>query len=253
MMPSTLRLGILLGCAALTTPALAQEGPAHAYVHLPPDTLGLACAPTVITGAPTSTLRITGGQDAGNRRIWSQGDLITINAGGSQVEVGQEFYVRRPQVARGGRIRANRLTTIRTVGWVKVYAVEEAMSLVTVVHGCDTFEIGDYLEPFELPTVPPTSTVRSKPERDHYAQVLLGTDRRTSSGERDYIVIDQGREQGITPGMNLVLYRNTKRPDNFLFELGEAVAVAVRDTTATVLITMSRDAIEEGDLVAMRK
>jgi len=227
MTPSTIRPGTLLGLVLLATPAMAQTGPAHAPVNLPAETIGLACAPTVVWGAPDRALRITGGQSSVNRRIYAQGDLITIGAGSNTVEVGQEFFVRRPVIVRGAKMSAKRPTTIRTVGWVRVYAVEEEMSLVTVTHGCDTIEVGDYLEPFTPPQVPPTSEVRSKAERDHYGAVLMGTDRRTSFGVSDYIVINQGSQDGITPGMNLVLYRNTKRPDNFLYDLGEAVAVDV--------------------------
>lgn len=249
---STARFGIL-GLVMLAAPAMAQTGPPHAAVNLPSDAIGLACAPTVVWGAPEVTMRVTGGQGTVNRRIYAQGDLITINAGASTVEVGQEFFVRRPLLARGARMSSKRPTTIRTVGWVRVYAVEDTMSLVTVTHGCDTIEVGDYLEPFVLPQLPPTSEVRSKPERDNYGEVLMGTDRRTSFGERDYVVINRGSQDGITPGMNLVFYRNTQRPDNFLFNLGEAVVLDVQGTTATVIVTVARDAIETGDLVAMRK
>ena len=44
--------------------------------------------------------------------------------------------------------------TIRTTGWIKVYAVDDEWSLVTVTHACDTIEVDDYLEPFKLPVVP---------------------------------------------------------------------------------------------------
>jgi hypothetical protein len=66
-------------------------------------------------------------------------------------------------------------------------------------------------------------------------------------------VVDRGSRQAVTPGMQFVLYRNTKQPENFLYDLGEAVAVDVREDTATLRVTVSRDAIQRGDFVAMRK
>ena len=43
-----------------------------------------------------------------------------------------------------------------------------------------------------------------------------------------------------------------QQPDNFLYELGEAVAVDVKKDASTLQVTMSRDAFSEGDHVAMR-
>ena len=105
------------------------------------------------------------------------------------------------------------------------------MSLATITHACDTIEIDDYLEPFELPVVPTVSKDRPKPERDNYGQVLVGTDRRTSFGKGDYFVIDRGSDHGVEVGAQFVVYRDKKQAENFLFEIGEAVAVEVKAET----------------------
>ena len=59
------------------------------------------------------------------------------------IEVGQEYYVRRAQAATIGPVGRNNPVTVRTTGWVKVWAVDPKMSLVTVSHACDSIEIGD--------------------------------------------------------------------------------------------------------------
>jgi hypothetical protein len=80
---------------------------------------------------------------------------VTINAGRKNaIEVGQEYYVRRLQVDRLAPVTRDTPATIRTTGWIKVYAVDDEWSLVTVTHACDTIEVDDYLEPFKLPVVP---------------------------------------------------------------------------------------------------
>jgi hypothetical protein len=249
------RIGVLLGATVLlAVPALAQKGPAPSFTDLAPDVLSLGCAPVMAIAPPEETLRITGGQDTGHRRIFGQSDLITINAGTRQnMEVGREYFVRRPIAERGKKPSPSKPAVIQTVGWVRVYGVEEDLSLVTVTHGCDTIEVGDYLEPFTLPSMPAASANRNRPERDNYGHVLLGSDRRTTFGKGDYLVVDRGSKHEVTPGTQFVLFRNTRLPENFLYDLGEAVAVDVRDNTATLLVTVSRDAIEGGDLVAMRK
>jgi hypothetical protein len=199
-------------------------------------------------------LRVTGGQDSFVRRIYAPGDLVTINAGSKNgIEVGQEYYVRRLQIANLARVSRETPAAIRTTGWIKVYAVDEDMSLATITHACDTIEVDDYLEPFKLPMVPTVSKDRPKPERDNYAKVLVGSDRRRSFGKGDYVVINRGTDFGIEVGSQFVLYRDKKMANNFLFEIGEGIATEVKADMATVLVTVSLDSIESGDYVALRR
>ena len=199
-------------------------------------------------------LRITGGQDSFVRRIHAPGDLVTINAGKKNgIEVGQEFYVRRMQISNQAAVTRDTPANIRTVGWIRVYAVDDEWSLVTVTHACDTIEIDDFLEPFALPELPPVSKDRPKPQRGNYALVVSGDDRRLSFGTGDYFVINQGSDHGIEKGSQFVVYRNKNQKENFLYELGEAVAVEVKPENTTLHVTMAIDAIQKGDLVALRR
>jgi hypothetical protein len=234
--------------------ALAQHGPAPASTHLSSELLSLACAPTVVSEAPAVPLRVTGGQDVTKRQSFAQGDLITINAGTRNgMTVGQEFYVRRPLTDRRAKISTAAPATIRTAGWLRVYAVDDEMSLATIVYGCDTVNVGDYLEPFVMPTPVAAAEARPKPERDNYGRVMMGQDRRFSFGKGDYLVVDRGKDHGIFPGAHLVFYHDKGETGNFLYEAGEAVAVDVRENTATLLVTLSRDAIAVNDYVSLRR
>jgi hypothetical protein len=251
---STAAVLVAAGLLAATSPARAQRGPAAASVHLSPEVLSLACSPTAALAQPMTPLRITGGQDSFVRQIFAQGDLVTINAGTKNgIEVGQEFFVRRLQVANREPITPDTPATVRTAGWIRVWAVDDDMSLATISHACDTIEVGDYLEPFSLPVVPTISKERPKAERDNYAKVLVGTDRRTTFGKGDYFVINRGSDFGIEPGSQFVLYRDKKQKENFLYEIGEAVATEVKADMATLHVTVSLDAIQSGDYVALRR
>ena len=243
-----------VGLVAATSPARAQRGPAATHTNLSPEVLSLACAPGAAIEPPMMPLRVTGGQDSFVRRIYAPSDLVTINAGSKNgIEVGQEYYVRRLQVANMAAISRETPAAIRTTGWIKVYAVDDDMSLATIMHACDTIEVDDYLEPFKLPVVPTVSKDRPKPERDNYGKVLVGSDRRTSFGKGDYFVINRGSEFGIEVGSQLVLYRDKKMANNFLFEIGEGIATDVKEGLTTVLVTVSLDAINPGDYVALRR
>src|SRR5262245_43300680 len=245
---------IAVGRLAATSRARAQRGPAATNTNLSPDLSSLASAPTAVNEPPMMPLRVTGGQDSFVRRTYAPGDLVTINAGiKNGIEVGQEYYVRRLQVANMAAISRDTPAAIRTTGWIRVYAVDDEMSLATITHACDTIEVNDYLEPFKLPVVPTVSQDRPKPERDNYAKVLVGSDRRKSFGKGDYVVINRGTDFGIEVGSQFVLYRDKKMASNFLFEIGEGIATEVKPDMTTVLVTVSLDAINSGDYVALRR
>jgi len=244
----------MAGLLAGGSTAAAQRGPAATAAKLPADILALACAPKAAFDEPNTPLRVTGGQDSAVRRIQMPGDLITINAGTQNgIRVGQEYYTRRVLVSRRERISRETPGTVATSGWIRVYAVDDAMSLATITHACDTVEIGDHLEPFALPTMPTVSAEKPKPERDNYGHVLTGNDRRAAFAKGDFFMLDRGSDHGIMPGAQFVIYRNKQQPENFLYELGEAFAVEVTPESSTLKVTLSRDAIQEGDLVAIRK
>ena len=253
---STAGVLIAVGLLAATSPARAQRGPAASSPHLSPEVLSLACSPSAALEPPATPLRITGGQDSFARRIYAPGDLVTINAGPQNgIEVGQEYYVRRLQTDNLAPISRDNPATIRTTGWIKVYAVDERdnLSLATITHACDTIEVDDYLEPFKLPVIPTVSKNRPKPERDNYGKVLVGTDRRASFGKGDYLVINRGSDHGIEVGAQFVLYRDKKQAENFLYEIGEGIATEVKPEMSTVHVTVSLDAIRSGDYVALRR
>jgi hypothetical protein len=242
----------LLAVSAL--PSSAQRGPAPTPTGLAEDVLALACAPRTAYDYPDQSLRVTGGQESFRKRSFAPGDLVTINAGAANgIEPGQQYYVRRLQMVANRRPTADAPASVRTTGWIKVYAVDDEMSLATIVHACDSIDVEDYLEPFALPAVPAASAEKIKPQRDHYGTILFGSDNRRVFGKGDFFIINRGREHGVAAGDRFVIYRDKKQSENFLFDLGEAVAVSVNADTSTLQAVSARDAVMEGDYVAIRK
>jgi hypothetical protein len=247
-------LGAGAGLLASALPAAAQRGPAPTPMSLPPEVVSLACAPTISYEVPTVALRISGGQESVQRNSHAPGDLVTINAGRRDgIAIGQEFFTRRPLVSSELPVGRANPATIRTSGWVRVWAVDEEMSLATITHACETVDVNDFLEPFALPTVPAASKQMGEPERGNYANVISGQDRRTQFGRGDYLLIDRGSNQGVTPGARFVMYHDKRLPGNFLFQIGEAVAVDVKGDTSTLQVVSALDAISAGDYAGMRK
>ena len=252
------RLPVLAGTGAvvlaIALPAIAQRGPASVPTTLPPDVISLACAPTMTYEMPSVSLRVSGGQESVVRLSHAPGDLVAINAGSrSGITVGQEFYTRRVLSSSELRVGRNNPGTIRTSGWIRVWAVDEDLALATITHACETVDVNDYLEPFILPAVPSSSETTGPPERGNYGLVLSGQDRRTQFGRGDYLLINRGSSQGVTAGARFVIYHDKKAPGHFLFQIGEAVATDVKAETSTLQVLSAIDAISAGDYVGMRK
>jgi hypothetical protein len=239
---------------ALTTTSTTQQRPAPTATGLPEDVLALACAPRLAFDVPDQSLRLTGGQDGFKRRSYAPGDLVTINAGTvNGIEPGQQYYVRRLQIEANQRPSRETPGNIRTAGWIKVYAVDDDLSLATVVYACDSLDVNDYLEPFTLPVMPKVSTEKIKPQRDNYGVILFGVDFRRSFAKGDFFIVNRGSDHGVAPGDRFAVYRDKKQPENFLYDLGEAVAIEVKADTSTLQAILSRDAFRAGDYVALRK
>lgn len=251
---NTVALLVAAGVVALVLPAFAQRAPVAKPTGLSREVLALACNPSLVHETPMTPLRVSGSQESFVRTTFAPGDLITINAGTDNgIEVGQEFFTRRLIPIQRRPISRDNPATIRTSGWIRVYAVDKEMSLATVTFACDSLQLNDYLEPFVVPTIPTISTDKPKPQRDNYAHVVIGNENRASFGRGDAFVVDQGSDHGITVGAQFVVYRDKREAGNFLFELGEAVAIDVRPESSTLRATLSRDAFTVGDLVALRK
>ena len=232
----------------------AQRATAPVPTNLSAELRSLACAPGLTHEAPPTPLRITGSQESVVHRSFAPGDLIVVNAGTDNgIDVGQEYFARRTVPLEHRPISRDNPTTIRTSGWIRIYAVDREMSLATITFVCDSVELNDYLEPFVPSDIPDISTNLQEAQRGNYGHILTGSDNRTIFGNRDYFIVDRGSDHGVTVGAQFVVYRDKRQPDTFLFELGEAVAVEVKPDTSTLRATLSRDAFMSGDYVALRK
>ncbi|OFW40138.1 MAG: hypothetical protein A3F70_06065 [Acidobacteria bacterium RIFCSPLOWO2_12_FULL_67_14] len=246
---------LAIAALALLVPAWAasQSAPAGEPVDLPPEILSLACAPGLSYEPPPMPLRVTGSQHPTVHQTFAPGDLITVNAGTDNgVDVGQEYYTRRAMPIANRPIARDNPATIHTSGWIRIYAVDRRMSLATIVYACDSVELNDYLEPFALPSLPPAAG-RLPAQRGNYGRVMIGNDNRTNFARGDYFVVDRGSDHGVTVGAQFVVYRDKQAAGNFLFELGDAVAVDVKPDSSTLRATVTRSGFMAGDYVALRK
>jgi hypothetical protein len=250
MRRSFISAAILTCLSAL--PAAAQT---DAPVLSPMETAVACAAPVSADAPPPHALRIIGTQDSRSRALFGPRDLLVIDGGTSTgVQLGQQFYVRRAN--RFGSPSDRRWQGIRTLGWVRVVAVNDSTAIATIDHTCDGMVQWDYLEPFVAPVVPADAdrdVSSGDPDFGALGRVLAGIEDRHSAGAGDFMLIDRGTDQGVTPGARYAVYRDMGAAGMPLAAVGEAVVLNAGKTMSLTRITRSRDAVLSGDWVAPRR
>jgi hypothetical protein len=257
------RLGLALTMtAAITLPLYGQPSDALTAAQM-----ALACAPGAPADTPLATApRVLGAQDTLPHVLLGPQDLLVIQ-GGTQagLHLGQQFFVRRASAAYARRSAGPYATmgrspgsaaTTTTAGWLRLVALNESRSIARVDYACGAIFAGDYLEPFEAPSVPPDA------ERDDstgeldfmsMSRVVSGPENHLTAAAGEYVIIDRGADQGIAPGGRLAIYRDLRNPGMPLIALGEAVVMTAGKNTAVIRINRARDAVFVGDYLVSRK
>jgi hypothetical protein len=242
-------LGAVL-CGAGATPALSADVPLSIQN-------AARCAPRATSAAPgpIDALRVIGAQDSAPRTLFGTRDLLIIGAGtGRGVALGQQFVIRRAPSPGGWHIAGPR--AIGTTGWLRIVAVNETTSIGIVEFACDGIQRGDYLEPyFELILPANLDRPDTTGELDFSApaRVLFGNEERATGATGDFMVIDAGLSHRVEPGARFAIYRDLNVAGMPLAPVGEAIVVHAGTDTAVVRLTMTRDAVQQGDLLIPRK
>jgi hypothetical protein len=243
---------------AAFTPLHAQTGPDA----LTPGQIALACAPAPAAEPPAEAPRLLGAQDTLLHTLLAPQDLLVVG-GGTQagLQLGQQFFIRRPPSAYTGRPggaymgRASGPTASTTAGWLRIVALNETTAIGTVEHVCGAIFRGDVLVPFEAPSVAADSDDDAAGELDFtsLARVLAAPENHVSAAPGEYVVIDRGRDHGIEAGARLAIYRDLRAPGMPLAALGEAIVMSSGTSAAVIRITRARDAVLTGDYLVGRK
>ena len=238
---------IVVTCAAGTASAQTDR-------ELSPLAIAVACAPPpTFDPAAADALRIIGSQDAVPRSLFGNRDLLVIGGGTSAgVELGQQFFIRR--TIADGSSRGSR--GARTLGWLRVVAVNESTAIALVEHVCGGIVVSDYLERFVEPVVSAEferDEAPGQPDFSNLGHILAGNENRMTVGAGDFALIDWGSAQGLAPGARFAIYRDIGVDGLPLASVGEGVVVSTSPGMALTRVTRARDAVYSGDYIAMRK
>lgn len=244
--------------AAAFVAASAGVSSAQADRVFTPFELAVGCTPpATLNGVPDGAPHIIGSQDTVQKRLFGTRDLLVVDAGAKAgVQLGQQFFVRRPnRYGMGYRVGRSHAGAT-TLGWVRVVAVNDATAIATVEQVCSGMIAGDYLQPFVAPVVPANADrdVRTgEPDFTAMARIVIGNEDRLSVGTGDFALIDRGSEQGLAPGARFSVYRDLRVHGVPLASIGEGVVITAGNTVSVTRITSARDAVLSGDYVAIRK
>jgi hypothetical protein len=251
---SSMRVAVVLAVAAL--------GPAIAYAQVravrPPVVRDFAsevgCGVSVAAAQPASSIRIAPGTQQ-DKHGFAPGDPVILDAGSTKgLKVGQEYFVRRTIPDPFTEVRSDGMPslTVHTAGWVRLVEVLPESAIATITHACDAMEMGDYLEPFEMPVVPPQATA-GEPDFSNPGRVVLGDDRRQTAAPGDMVVLDRGSDHGVRPGQRLTFFRRTFSKGGPNLKIGQGTAMSVSPDTTIVRVDTSTSAVFVGDFVALHR
>jgi hypothetical protein len=237
----------------LTAGAAAAQTDAQA---LSPLEMATACQlPPSYDGPPEHALLIIGSQDAMPRSLFGNRDLLVIGGGTADgVQLGQQFFVRRS--SRFGSTQGGRGHSSKTLGWIRVVAVNESTAIATVDHVCGGMVRTDYLDPFIAPVLPAGADrdeAPGEPDFTSLSRIVIGNEDRTHVGAGDFALIDRGSEQGLIAGTRFAVYRDVGPAGMPLASIGEGIVISMGPSMALTRITRVRDAVRNGDYVALRK
>jgi hypothetical protein len=140
-------------------------------------------------------------------------------------------------------------------GEIMIVSGGEGMATAKIEKSQGVFFEGDLLLP-PRPALPGSLPIRSLKGLE--GSILLSLEDSRHITEKEIVIIDRGRRDGLIPGDLFSVYQTgfsaqetaaakTPLPS---FKVGELVVVAVQEETATALVTKSSQEIHVGDRVA---
>jgi hypothetical protein len=175
----------------------------------------------------TPALQIIGAEQEQERRAYSQGDVVYINAGERQgVKVGQTFSVIRPRgrlTSKFTRKHGYLGVYVRELGQLRVLEVKERVSVAVVETSCEVMLTGDIIQPSPQRLAP---TARPEVALDRFAdpsgkqtgRIVLARDAREMVSRNQVVFIDLGAEDSIKAGDYFTVYRPVGKGQITTFE-----------------------------------
>jgi hypothetical protein len=206
------------------------------------------------------SLYVIGSELGGDKVALAERDIVYLSKGSNDgVRAGDLYSLHHVSYPVRHPVTGRKIgTKVETTGWVKVILVKENTATAVIEESCIDVHAADYLKPFERVNVP---MVVPQPHADRLTPPTGKVDRyvvdlqddAAMAGQGQFVIIDAGSADGISPGSVFSVYRimypSVPTPRSVV---GEVTVVKTRDATSTAKITYSSQEIMVGDQVELR-
>jgi hypothetical protein len=196
---------------------------------------------------------IVGAPEEG-RTIFSPDDVVFVDIRGQEnVKIGDKFLIYKPlhKVSHPKtKIPFGRL--VRGFGILQITATGSPNILTArIINSFDSIEKGSLLTPYEEPKlIYPSSAKRAK---DISGSIMEVTEKRTLTGQMDYVYLDKGTADGIEAGDSFTVYAEHEEPGLPRKMIGEVLVFLVKEHTSTAVVRKSLESVTKGDVVYFKK
>lgn len=227
-------------------------------------------------------------REEGAKTELSTGDIVFLSQGSNAgIQAGSIYSVVTPWHDVFHPIRTDELlgTSVRSLGQLRVIAVQEEGATAEILGSCDAIAVGQYLVPFEEVPIPLSSPVAFNPSEpltkgEGGGYIVLVQDDKLSFGQGDIVSIDLGTAEGVQPGDIFTIYREwggtvefsstqmyiegrqqraeqlqgeeEEKPRYSLAVLGQLVVLSSKEKTSTGKILIAKSEMAVGDRVQLR-
>jgi hypothetical protein len=221
--------------------------------------MSLRCAEYVVDRSEDEDLKVLGSEQGSEKTTFAEGDIVYLNKGAATgLKAGDAYTLHRRSYEVVHPTTGKALgTKIETAGWLRVILVQDNAATAVIEHACSEARIGDYLRPFQPVSVPVVAhhspADRLTPPSGKLSRHIVDIQGdMTIAAAGQFVTIDAGSEDGITPGSIFtvfrVVYPDVPSPRNVV---GEVIVLTVRERTAIAKLTYSRGEVLPGDRVEL--
>jgi hypothetical protein len=238
-------IGIVAVAALLVVGAPDRPSAQGEVPPLSPEALSLVCAARLAPPPAEPVLRIVGSRDISTHEVFGPGDAVVLSGGAvTALAPGQQYVVRRRFRARMHERHNDWLqSAVHTSGWVRVDSLHGDRVAATVVWACDGLRAGDYLEPFQPPSVP-DALAEGTPDFAGAGRVLFDNDERRLASPWKLVLVERREGSGATPGQRVTFFRRLYGVDGPVSPLGTGTVMEVLPTALIVRVDSARDAAQ---------
>ncbi len=175
----------------------------------------LYCAGYIQYSAISTGNKIIGANEEADKYNYYENDFMYINMGANKgVSVGDVFAVVRPrgQVKSKWSKKGNLGFYVQEVGVVEVIKVKAEVSVARIKTSCDSFLLGDLVQPAEVRVSPiaetrPALDIFGDPSGKAKGRIIMSRDL-AEMPSRDFIVyVDLGADDNVKTGDRLTIFR----------------------------------------------